>query len=262
MSQSAANINSLFKNAQNEGSLSPEAIKTLSLVDIGAQIQNSLGISALDVQASEVVLVTQLIDDSGSIMAARNEQVVRDGHNMVIDALNAAKQKDGILMHTRYLNGKILFQYCPIQEAIRMDNQNYNANGGTPLFDQTVVTLGAVLAKAQEFAENGVSVRTVTLITSDGHDEHSTKIRQATQVAPIVRDMGENHIIAAMGIDDGRTDFRQIYTDMGINPKWILLPKNSQKEIRAAFSLFSSSAVRASQSAAHFSQTALSGFTK
>jgi hypothetical protein len=72
--------------------------------------------------------------------------------------------------------------------------------------------------------------------------------------------MAENHIIAAMGIDDGRTDFRQVFQDMGIRDEWILTPGNSQKDIRNAFQVFSQSAVRASQSAGSFSQTSLGGF--
>jgi hypothetical protein len=263
MSQSA-NVNQLFKNAQNEAALSPAAAKTLALVDVGAQIQNALGISALDVQASEVVLVTQMIDDSGSIHFGSNSQIVRDGHNMIIDALMSSKQREGILAHTRYLNGNILYPYCPIKDAVKMDSHNYDPMGGTPLYDQIVVLLGTVIAKAQEFADNGVPVRTVTLITTDGHDEHSHKILSPSTLASVVKNMlmQENHIIAAMGIDDGGiTDFRQIFREMGIEDKWILTPANTQKEIRASFSLFSSSAVRASQSATHFSQTALGGFT-
>jgi hypothetical protein len=263
MSQTA-NVSQLFKTAQAEGTLSAAAVKILSLVDIGVNIQNALGISALDVQASEVVLVSELEDDSGSIRFASNAQAVRDGHNLVIDSLMESKQKEGILMHTRYLNGYILFPYCPIKDAVKMDTHNYDPMGGTPLYDQTVVFLGTVMAKVQEFADNGVPIRTVSLITTDGHDEHSTKIKSAAQVAPIVKSMlmSENHIIAAMGIDDGGlTDFRKIFQDMGIEDKWILTPANTPKEIRAAFSLFSSSAVRASQSAATFSKTALGGFT-
>lgn len=265
MSQSSKNVAQLFKTAQQEGTLSPAAAKTLALVDVGAQIQNALGIPALDVQASEVVLVTMMIDDSGSIRFASNSQIVRDGHNMVVEALTKAKQSGDVLIHTRYLNSFILYPYCLIKDAVIMDTHNYDPDGGTPLYDQTVVLLGTVKAKTQEFADNGVPVRTVSLIITDGHDEHSRKILSPAQVAPLVKDMlmAESHIIAAMGIDDGgRTNFRQIFQEMGIEDKWILTPQNSQKEIRAAFSLFSSSAVRASQSSKSFSQTALGGFTQ
>jgi hypothetical protein len=237
-------------------------MQALNVIDIGAQIQAGLGTPVDDVMASEVVLVTIMPDDSGSIRFAGNSAVVRAGHNTVLDALVASPQRDQMLVHNRYLNGRVLYPYCPVTQAIRMDHQNYDPNQGTPLYEQTVVLLGTVLAKTQEFAENGVPVRSVTLIISDGADEHSQRtVAQDVQV--IVADMlrSENHIIAAMGIDDGgHTDFRKVFRSMGIRNEWILTPGNSQKEIRQAFALFSQSAIRASQSADNFSQTALGGF--
>jgi len=265
MSQSVSqtpNLNSLFQSAQEEGLLSTTSLQALTVSDIGAQIQAGLGVSVDDVAASEVVLVTIMPDDSGSIRFSGNAQTVRAGHNTVLDALLSTQQKNNILIHTRYLNGTVLYAYCPVDQAVRMDKHNYDPNQGTPLYDQTVVLLGTVLAKAQEFADNGVPVRTITLIITDGADEHSrqTGIRK---VASLVNDMlmAENHIIAALGIDDsGHTDFRQVFTQMGIRDEWILTPGNNKTEIRRAFQLFSQSAVRASQGAVSFSQSSLGGF--
>ncbi|MDX2270575.1 MAG: hypothetical protein NW237_01315 [Cyanobacteriota bacterium] len=255
MSLSTPNIQDLFQNAQNEGILSSASLQALNVIDIGAQIQAGLGISVDQVTASDVVLVTMMPDDSGSIRFSGNVQAVRGGHNSVLDALTASKQQDHMLVHTRYLNGFVLFPYCPLGQAVRMNTQNYDPNLGTPLYDQTVILLGTVLAKSQEFSDNGVPVRTVTLIITDGGDAgsyHST----AQDVAAIVQDMlrAENHIIAAMGIDDGATDFRQVFREMGIRDEWILTPGHSEQEIRRAFQMFS-------QSASHLSQgSPLGGF--
>lgn len=254
-------INQLFKSAQDEGLLSPEAAKALTVRDVGAEIEKAMGVSIDQVQSSEVVLVTIMPDDSGSIDAADNAPAVRDGHNEVIEALKESKQVGSILVHNRYLNGKILYPYRPLDKAVEMDDQNYEPNKGTPLYDQTVIVLGTVIAKTQDFAENGVPVRTVTLIITDGEDLHS---RRSTpqDCANIIKDMlkAENHIIAAMGVDDGHTDFKQVFTEMGIPDKWILTPKNSRKEIRRAFQCFSQSALKASQGAASFKNTAAGGF--
>lgn len=260
MSQ-APDLSQLFQAAQAEGILSNEALQALNVPDIGAQIQAGLGIHVDDVTASEVVLVTIMPDDSGSIDYGGNAAIVRAGHNTVLDALLNSNQQDNILVHNRYLNGSVLYPYCAVGQALRMDAQNYTPNRGTPLYDQTIVLLGTVLAKTQEFSDNGVPVRSVTLIISDGADAHSHRAT-ANTVRSLVQDMlrTENHIIAAMGIDDGSTDFRQVFRDMGIREQWILTPGNSQKEIRSAFQVFSQSAVRASQSAGSFSQTSLGGF--
>jgi len=202
-----------------------------------------------------------LADDSGSIRFASNAQAVRDGHNLVLDALAASKQRDGILAHTRYLNGTVLYPYCALAGALRMDEHNFDPNGGTPLYDQSVVLLGTVLAKAREFAEAGVPARTVTLILTDGADEHSQSSR-AKDVAAIIADMrrAERHIVAALGVDDGRTGFRRVFQEMGIEDRWILTPGNKASDIRRAFAVFSQSVVRASSSAGRFSQASVGGF--
>lgn len=254
-------VEDLLRAAHEEGELGTAALGALAIPDLGAQIQAGLGISVDDVRASEVVLVTMMPDDSGSIRFAGNAQAVRDGHNLVLDALRASKQPEGILCHTRYLNGHILYPYCPIDLAVRMDGQNYDPIHGTPLYDQTVVVLGTVLAKARELSDAGVPARTVTLLITDGGDSGSERSRPG-DVAALVRDMGraESHIVAALGLEDGSTDFRAVFRAMGIEDRWILTAKSSASEIRRAFQLFSRSALRASQGAASFSKTAAGGF--
>ena len=261
----STDVGALFQDAQDDGTLSPQSAMMLGDVDVGAQIQEGLGVSVDDVQASEVTLVTMLIDDSGSIrMVAGNTEAVREGHNGVLDALGKTKTKDGILVHARYLNGTVLYPYRQLVQATRMDTSNYNPVGATPLFDQTEVILGTVLAKAREFEDAGVPCRSVTCIVTDGADAGSQKYRTARQVAPLVRDIlkTEMHIVTAMGIDDGSTDFRGIFLEMGIPAEWILTPKNDPSSIRKAFLMVSQSAVRASQAAgaAGFSKVAGGGF--
>jgi len=243
-------IKKLLADAHETGALSKQALDTLDVFDVGAQIQAGLGISIDDVGSSEVVLLTMMPDDSGSIQHANNADSVRDGHNYVLDALAASKQAGEVLAHTRYLNGHVLFPYTQLAHATKLTPANYDPRLGTPLYDQTCVVLGTVIAKAQELAQAGIAVRTVTLIITDGGDCGSTRCK-AADVAAIVRDMlaQENHIVAAMGISDGTTDFRDVFKKMGIPDRWILTPGNSASQIRRAFSVFSQSAVRAAAGA-------------
>ncbi len=241
-------VKKLLDDAHATGALSVKSMTALDVVDVGAQIQAGLGVSIDDVAASEVVLLTMMPDDSGSISAANNAGAVRDGHNFVLDALAKSKQSGEVLAHTRYLNGFVLFPYCELAHAQKLTSANYDPSLGTPLFDQSVVLLGTVVAKAQELAQAGIAVRTVTLLITDGADAGSVRCK-AKDVAALVADMlaQENHIVAAMGISDGSTDFRKVFRAMGIPDKWILTPGNSASEIRRAFQVFSQSAVRASQ---------------
>ena len=235
----------LLQNAQQTGGISKRTLASLDIVDVGAQIQAGLGVNVDDVAASEVVLLTMMPDDSSSIAAAGNTDAVRLGHNQVIDALKASKQSGEVLAHTRYLNGSVLFPYATLDNAQTMTPANYDPRLGTPLYDQTTVVLGTVLAKTAELAAAGIAVRTVTLLITDGADCGSKRCN-ADDVKRLVGEMlaQENHTIAAMGISDGSTDFRQVFRDMGIPDRWILTPGNSPSEVRRAFAIFSQSAAR------------------
>lgn len=253
----------LFKSAQETGELSQVAVAALNIPDMGADIQAGLGIQPDDVQAQEVTLVAALVDNSTSIRMAGNSQLVRDGHNLILDSLLGTKQgKNGsVLMLTRYFD-EILYPFSQLDQVPRLDSSNYDPRTGTPLYDETANLLGTVLAKAQQFEDDGVTCRTVSVIITDGSDQHSRKHFEPESLQPIVREMlaQERHIIAAVGIDDNYTDFKDIFGRMGLQDDWILTPKNSESEIRRAFAMVSQSAVNASQGGASFSQTAIGGF--
>jgi hypothetical protein len=251
-------VKKLFADAHDQGALSARSLAALDVIDVGAQIQAGLGVTIDDVAASEVVLVTMMPDDSLSIAHARNTDAVRDGHNFVLDALRGSKQSGEVLAHTRYLNGHVLCPYVALDHAVKMTTGNYDPRLGTPLYDQAAVVLGTVIAKSQELAQAGIAVRTVTLIITDGGDYGSTRMKPA-DVKAIVDDMiaQEHHIVAAMGISDGGTDFHAVFRAMGIPDRWVLTPGDSASEIRRAFAVFSQSAVRAS----HGGLAQLGGFS-
>ena len=237
----------LLDDAHKAGALSTASLHALDVVDLGAQIQAGLGIAIDDVAASEVVLVTMMPDDSSSIATAGNTAAVRDGHNLVLEALRRSRQAGEVFVHTRYLNGTILYPYVGLDGAIAMDAGNYDPRLGTPLYDQTMVLLGTVIAKSAELAQAGVPVRTVTLLITDGGDYGSQRAT-AREVKALVADLvaQENHVVAAMGISDGTTDFRTVFRAMGIADRWILTPGNTSSEIRKAFQVFSQSAAAVS----------------
>lgn len=233
---STPSVSGLFQSANDSGALSNQALQTLTVVDVGAQIQAAMGIPAINVPASEVVLLSLLIDDSGSIESAGNTDNICEGHNLILDAQLEAQVRDNILVHTRYLNGQVLFPYCQLSQATRMDRYNFRPGGGTPLYNHSVLFLGTVLAKAQEFEDNGIAVRTVSVIVTDGGDTQPRPFN-SSDVRRIVQDMlrFENHLICGMGIDDGNTDFVRVFQEMGISEGNILTPGNSKKELRRAF---------------------------
>jgi len=266
----------LLATAQAEGTLSPEAAAAINVEDIGEQIQAGFGVDVSDVKSSQVTLVMMMPDDSGSIRFSGRTQDVRDGHNLVLDALSGSgsKKREGILLYCRYLNGNQLYPFVPLDQAVRMDTHNYDPGLGTPLYDETIVMLAAAVAKVQAFEGDGVPCRAVILIITDGADEHSPKVRggrgtTAENCREVITSMlgTENYIIAGMGINNGTTDFRQVFLEMGIEDRWIFVagdPSQTEEEnkraIRHAFNLFSQTSERASQGGASFTQTSAGGF--
>src|SRR4051812_5281510 len=69
-------VKKLLDDALATGALSQASRTALDVVDVGVQINAGLGVSIDDVAASEVVLLTMMPDDSGSIAYARNTDVV------------------------------------------------------------------------------------------------------------------------------------------------------------------------------------------
>ena len=258
---SEQNLKDLFDGAEQEGAISPEAREVIKINDMGAQIQEGLGLTPenIDIKSSEVMIVAMLVDDSSSIDYSNNTQAIIDGYNVVIKSLYESKQRDSILVYAIAMNSGVLCPCQPVSEGVDI-SQQYSPIGRTPLFDEAIVTLATILAKCKQFNDSGVSCRTATLFMTDGCDVGSQA--KSPEVKKIIDDMllSENHIIAGMGIDDGCTDFKEVFSDMGIRSEWILTPGNTQSEIRKAFQVFSQSAVRASQNAGSFSQTANEGF--
>lgn len=247
----------LLTSAAAAGEISQETARSIIIDDLGAQIQAGLGVSVDDVQAAETTLVAALLDNSGSMGPMEAE--ARTGFNRVLDALAGSKQDEGILMMVSDYSG-VIAPFSLVSGVDRLQPQSYRPGGMTPLMDASLALFATVLAKAQEFEDQGVACRTVSYVVTDGGDNASR--HRPAAVAKLVRDMlkSEKHIIAGIGIDDGVTDFRQVFLSMGIRDEWILTPGNTESEVRRVFDLISKSAVQASKGAASFSKTALGGF--
>lgn len=255
----------LLDATRRAGVLSAESMQALRKV--GARRQLSLGSPVDQYKEERVLLIAVLIDDSSSLNVVvekdpkterpisrpassddpkSNAEAVRVGHNAVIQTLLDSERSSAVWFHARYLRGYELTPWRSLQNAARMDSNNYKPNGGTPLYDETVAILGSIIVKSQEFRNHWVEVRTATLIVSDGEDTES-KTQTPVAVRSVVTDMYNMgiHIIAAMGIDDGKTDFRKVFIEMGIKESLILTPGSTPDEIRKAFGLFGKMASRA-----------------
>jgi hypothetical protein len=220
---------------------------------LGPAIEAGLGnVKAEDIMTSEVIVVTQLLDDSTSIGSVPgNAEAVCSGSNLVRSSIIESKEAATAVMSCRFLNPVggnahgVLYPYSPLEQTPTLSTDNYHPAGMTPLYDQTAVTLTGVAAKIAEYEQGGIHVtKAITVIVTDGADERSLQYTAAsirTMVQGLLRT--EIHAIFGMGIQDGHTDFRRVFQEMGLPEQAILTPGNSPSEIRRAFEMVSQSAV-------------------
>ncbi len=261
MSKNANNVNNIFANSLASGDLGNASLDALGKIDdLGTIINNALGTPTLDISSTEIILVNMLLDDSQSM--GHVASTVIDAHNELIKAIKETKQVDNIMIQCRLLNSGLLYPFKMLDDVTDLTSQDYDPDGGTPLYSSSLEILGITQVKMQECLDNFQDPRSITLIVTDGGDNQSGSIK-AFHVKTLVDDMlnTENHIIAGMGFQSGGVDFKQIFLDMGLKPDWILTAASTKSEIRKAFGMFSRSVTSASKSAASFSKTAMGGFT-
>lgn len=255
---SQTNIN-LIQNAHDDGDLSQGSLSALTNIgDIGNVLQQGMGMQVEDLQASEVVLINVLLDNSVSMSS--EQDAVRTGFDELVKSLTSSKQQENIVLLASTLNDGVVHAYMPLSAVPIMDRTHYRIHGGTPLYFETLKLLATVVAKTKEFENNGIQVRTITLIMTDGGDTGGGNV-DVTDVSSVITDMlgSEKHIVCGMGFGDENT-FRNIFTQMGVASNWILTAQSTPSDIRKAFQVFSRSAASASKSAANFAQTSMGGF--
>jgi hypothetical protein len=239
------------------GGLSEESKDALLAVSNSAlEIGGGLGDPSL---ASELLLASILVDDSTSIGSLVSD--IHHGHGLMLEALKAERYSADVQVLTRALNRGVISPYTDIARAMPLNAENFSVRdqaSRTPLYLQSLLTLGTVMSKAQEIEERNGKVRTFTLIVTDGADNASGST-SPTQVRALVKDMLEfhtNHIVAGMGIG-GRPDyFTQIFLDIGIPKRWIFTPAATVDELRAEFRKIAKDLALAASSEAAFLQLA------
>lgn len=250
-------IEDLLVEAASDGEVDKRTTAVLLNANTVRQVAKGSGVTADEYRESEALLVTVMVDDSGSIFGesasgTNNAPAIIEGYNGLLEALLGAKQKGRILVSCRYLNGTILCPYTYLEQAPKMSASNFFSGGGTPLYDQSVVLFGAVMAKAREFEDKGVGVRTWTLLISDGAD-YGSRSATAQNVAALAATLtSEAHMVLALGVNDGATDFKDVFQKMGVREERILVSANDPKAIRKTLRL-------ASQSAAAFNEPVAAG---
>lgn len=144
--------------------------------------------------------------------------------------------RSDILVLTRCLNAGTLWAFRGLVPAPRLSPENYILSGNTPLYQESILTLGAVMVKAREERQKGRSVRALSLIVTDG-ENYASNAATAEQVKFLVSDMldfSDDYKVAGMGIGSPEK-FTAVFKEMGIPGDWILTAPASAEQIRRLF---------------------------
>lgn len=243
-----ANAQSLIDQATAAGTLSPATSSFLSGSLGAVVIAGAAGKDAEDIVASDVTLVTLLVDASSSIHDRGLEDAVREGQNLLVDALGDTRERDSILMALWTFNHdlNVVHSYVGLDDVTRLDRRSYAGLGSTRLYDTWCDALTANVAYAQQLRSSGTPCKSVVVVVTDGEDCGSK--RRAADCARISRDLlaSEQFTLAFVGVGSG--DFRTIAREMGVPDGCVAVQAQATPSaIRQVFRMVSQSAIRASQ---------------
>lgn len=248
-SKKTPDLNSLFSSAVDDGVLSSQSASLLSGHLGSVVIAGAAGQDLEDIQASDVTLVTLLVDASSSIASSRLEGAVRAGQGAMLDALSASREADGILLAQWCFNHdrRVLHSYVPLADAARLDKRNYKGSGATSLYDTWCEALAANVAYAQQLRDGGTPCRSAVVVITDGEDCGSS--RSASDCAQLSRDLlaSEQFVLGFVGVGQ-EVNFRRVARDMGVPDAGIAVASAATpKALRDVFQMVSRSAIRVSQ---------------
>lgn len=242
----SGSVEDLLASAVASGVLTQGAITG----NLGSMVVAGAAGKALeDIAASDVTLITLLVDASSSIGDRGLEQAVRDGQNGLVDAFSGAKERDSVLMALWTFNqdAVVLHGYLPVDDAARLTQKNYRAGGSTRLYDTWCDALAANVAYAQRLRDGGTPCRSVVVVVTDGEDCGST--RSAGDCARLSRDLlaSEQFTLAFVGVGKD-VNFAAVAKAMGVPDGCVLVQKDATPHaLRQTFMMVSRSAIRASQ---------------
>lgn len=243
------NLDGLFDNAADDGIIDGDSQTILSGSMDPVMVAGAAGIDAENIEASNVTLVTILIDKSGSIRHYNAEDAIRDGFNELVKALRDSKQADEILLSVWLFNEdqNVMHSFVPLNDVVTLDGQNYRPAGMTSLYNTYVKALGANVAYAQDLRDNGTPTRSVVVLMTDGED--TVGASSSGQCNTITRNLltSETLIVGFVGVGDD-AHFTDIAKSMGIPDGCVRVEKNTDAHsVRELFNVISQSVIKASQ---------------
>ncbi len=210
-------LDALFDGAVSSGLVSQDVMTTLS-GDLGSfVVAGAAGRALEDLDAAEVTLVTLMVDVSSSIFGNQLADAVCEAQNLLLDNLQTSPQADELMLALWLFDDqqRVVHAYVPVEDATRLDGNNYLGGGATSLYDTWIDGLMANVAYAQQLRDGGTPCRSLAVVITDGED--TTSRRSAVDCARLSRDVlaSERFTLGFVGVG-AVVDFRSVASAMGL----------------------------------------------
>lgn len=212
-------------------------------------IAGAAGTDMENIDATDVTLVTLLIDASSSIHDSGLTSAVREGHKQLLEAFGKSRERNAILVATWLFSDelRILHSYVPIEDAVALDLHNYQPCGCTILNDAWCDALTANVAYAEKLRAHGTPCRSVAIVITDGDDCGSK--RSMVDCQRLSRELlkTEQFILAFVGVGNEQ-HFRDVAGSMGVPAGNVQVETEARSSnVRRIFHMVSQSAIKVSQ---------------
>ncbi len=212
-------------------------------------VAGAAGTDMENIDATDVTLVTLLVDASSSIHDAGLASAVREGHKQLLEAFEKSRERNAILVSTWLFSDelRILHSYVPIEDAIALNLSNYQPHGCTILHDAWCDALTANVAYAEKLRAFGTPCRSVAVVITDGADCGSKRSAQNCMKLSQELLKTEQFVLAFVGVGNEQ-HFRGIATSMGVPAGNVQVETEARSSnVRRIFHMVSQSAIKVSQ---------------
>ena len=198
--------------------------------------------SAATATVANMILLSILIDKSGSMNPPDKIRGVIDGQNGLLDAFNGSSDESrDALRISQWLfdhEVKVVNGFVPLDspDLVRFDDSRYVPDGGTALYDNIMAAMSATRAYADQCRQQGVNAKTLVAVITDGQDQHSSaSVNDAKQAIENERQHGGRLIYVGVG-NDNHVHYAE---QLGLLPEDIMTVDATGKEIRRTFEVIS-----------------------
>jgi len=214
-----------------------------------ADISNANVAPNLDVDKLEnenVTLVSILLDESGSM--DQYQQVMKQSIDTFKKSIKNSKSADELLVSVTRFNGNITSGGFQLIDDVSTD---YNPGGSTVLYDAIILGQknlydGNKTGYLEQLKANGIRVKAVLVIFSDGEDNGSRNVLR--DAVDAIGKLKSQEILTAFVAFGGSA--KGIAQQLGIADADVLETSATESELRKVFDILSKSAISSSQSAA------------